>query len=100
MEFKCEECYVVDVTKKTIKGKNGDFESIDVKVRENEFNEDTLASFQRLFFMRPTKEIPYSELEKCKGKKCKIFGTVSSTYDKENKKTYTNYYITDIQQLN
>lgn len=100
MQFKVEECYVVDVSKKIVKGKNGDFESIDVKVRENEFNSETLASYPRLYFMRISKELPYSVVEECKSKKCRITGTVSSTYDKENKKTYTNYYIDDIQQLN
>ena len=100
MEFKIEESFVVDVSKKTVNGKNGEFESIDVKVRENEFNPETLASYPRLYFMRISKELPYSEVEKCKGKKCRVTGKVTSTYDKENKKIYTNYYIDDIQQLN
>lgn len=100
MLFKVEEGFVVDVSKKIIKGKNGDFESIDVKVRENEFDAETLMSNQRLYFMRISKELPYTEVEKCKGKRCKISGFITSSYDKENKKTYTNYYIDDIQQLN
>jgi len=100
MEFKVEEGFVVDVSKKIINGKNGDFESIDVKVRENEFDPETLVSNQRLYFMRISKEVPYSVVEECKEKKCRITGTVISSYDWENKKTYTNYYIQDIQQLN
>lgn len=100
MEFKIEEGYLVKAKKEMKDGKNGKFESFDIRIRENEFDEETLASFEQLHFMKLSKEVPFSEVEKCEGKKVRVTGRVIKKYDRENNKTYVNYYIDDIQQLN
>lgn len=100
MEFKIEEGYVVNVTKEVKDGKNGKFELATVRVRENEFNPDTLSSYMQNYFMKISKELPYSEVEKCKEKKCKLMGRISNYYDRENNKSYTNYIIESITPLN
>ena len=100
MEFKVEEGFVVEAKKEVKEGKNGKFDAFDIRIRENEFDEETLSSFEQLHFMKLSKEIPFSEIEKCKGKKVRVTGKTIKKYDRENNKTYTNYYIQDIQQLN
>lgn len=100
MEFRIKEGYLVDVKKENKDFNGKSTEVVTVMVREASFDEVKQIASQQYYFLRPSKEIPFSELEKLKEKKVEVLGTIRTKRDTENNKTYTNYYIESIDSIN